>query len=100
VIGRLLTKIIGTRGERELRRMQPIVTRAGELESRMKALSDAELRAQTAAFRERLERGETLDDILPEAFAAVREAARRSLGMRNFDVQILGGVVLHEGKIA
>ncbi|PYT07699.1 MAG: preprotein translocase subunit SecA [Acidobacteria bacterium] len=100
MIGRLLTKIIGTRGERELRRMQPIVTRAGELESRMKALSDAELRAQTAAFRERLERGETLDDILPEAFAAVREAARRSLGMRHFDVQILGGVVLHEGKIA
>ncbi|HWP99849.1 MAG TPA: preprotein translocase subunit SecA, partial [Vicinamibacterales bacterium] len=96
----ILAKIVGTQNERELKRMQPIVARINELEPAMRALGDEELRAQTARFRERVARGEPLDDLLPEAFAVVREAARRTLDMRHFDVQLIGGIVLHRGKIA
>jgi preprotein translocase subunit SecA len=100
VLGSLLTKIIGTKGDRELRRMRPMAARVNELEPRMQALSDEQLRGVTGELRERLGRGATVEEILPEAFAAAREAARRCLGMRPFDVQIIGGIVLHEGKIA
>ncbi len=95
-----LSKVFGSKNERELRRMQPFLERVNALEPAMKALNDAELKALTPRFRERRERGEALEELLPEAFAAVREASVRTLGMRHFDVQILGGVVLHEGKIA
>ncbi len=95
-----LSKVFGSKNERELRRMQPFLERVNALEPAMKALSDAELKALTPRYRERRERGEALEELLPEAFAAVREASVRTLGMRHFDVQILGGVVLHEGKIA
>ncbi|MBE3589552.1 MAG: preprotein translocase subunit SecA [Firmicutes bacterium] len=86
--------------ERELRRLQPIVQRVNELEPSVAALPDAELAARTAEFRRRHAAGEPLDDLLPEVFAVVREASKRVLGLRHFDVQILGGIVLHEGKIA
>jgi preprotein translocase subunit SecA len=95
-----LTKMFGSKNERELRKMQPAVDRINALEPAMQALSDAELRALTGRFKERVEQGEPLDDLLPEAFAAVREASVRSLKMRHFDVQLLGGMVLHQGKIA
>jgi preprotein translocase subunit SecA len=100
VIGKLLTKVFGTSGERQLKRMQPLVVRINDLEPATEKLTDDELTGVTARFRERLERGEPLDDLLPEAFAAVREVGRRTLSMRHFDVQLLGGVALHEGKIA
>ncbi|MEJ5359318.1 MAG: preprotein translocase subunit SecA [Desulfobacterales bacterium] len=95
-----LSKVFGSKNERELRRMQPLVERINALEPAMKALSDAELKALTPRLRERRERGETLEELLPEAFAAVREASVRTLGLRHFDVQLIGGIVLHEGKIA
>ncbi len=95
-----LKKIFGTQNERDLKRIQPLVERVNALEESFRALSDAELQAVTPRFRERLAGGEPLDGLLPEAFAAVREAARRTLGMRHFDVQIIGGVVLHQGRIA
>ena len=90
----------GSRNERVLRELQPTVDQISSLEPAMKRLSDARLRAKTAEFRHRLAQGETLDDLLPEAFAAVREASVRTLGLRHFDVQLLGGIVLHQGKIA
>ncbi|WP_461395589.1 preprotein translocase subunit SecA, partial [Deferrisoma sp.] len=96
----VLTKIFGSKNDRELKRIRPVVERINELEPRFQALSDDELKAMTPRFKERLAAGEPLDDLLPEAFATVREAARRVLGMRHFDVQLIGGVVLHEGKIA
>ena len=96
----LLRKIIGSKNERELRRMAPLVERINGLEPDMRRLSDAELSAKTPHFKERIERGEGLDEILPEAFAVVREVARRTLGERHFDVQLMGGIVLHQGKIA
>ena len=86
--------------EKQLKRLQPIVERINALEPQFEALTDAELRSKTDEFRSRLGDGEDLDDILPEAFAAVREAARRALGQRHFDVQLIGGIVLHQGKIA
>ena len=95
-----LTKLFGSKNERELRIMQPAVDRINALEPAMQAMSDEELRALTGRFKERVERGEPLDDLLPEAFAAVREASVRSLKMRHFDVQLIGGMVLHQGKIA
>ncbi len=100
MINAILTKIVGSKNERTLRRMQPVVERINSLEPRVCALSDAELRAKKDEFRGRLDRGEPLDDLLPEAFAVVREAGRRVLEMRHFDVQLIGGLVLHEGKIA
>ncbi len=96
----LLRKIVGSKNEREIRRLQPMVARVNELEGAMRALSDAELAARTPLFKERLARGEPLDDLLPEAFAIAREASRRTLAMRHFDVQLVGGAILHEGTIA
>jgi preprotein translocase subunit SecA len=100
MIGSVIRKFVGSKNERELKRMQPMVERINSLEPAMQALSDADLKARTAVFRERFAGGETLDDLLPEAFAVVREAAWRVLKMRHFDVQLIGGKVLHEGKIA
>jgi len=96
----LLRKIFGTQNERELKRLRPAVDSINALEPRMRNLSDEELRSQTETFRLRLRDGANLEDILPEAFAAVREAARRTLDMRHFDVQLMGGIVLHQGKIS
>jgi len=96
----LLKKFIGTKNEREIRRMTPVVEHINSLESSMTGIRDSDLRGKTDEFRKRLEAGESLDEILPEAFAVVREASRRVLKMRHFDVQLLGGIVLHEGKIA
>ncbi len=100
MIGSLVKKIVGSKNERVLRSFQPLVQAINELESAMRTLTDQELRGKTALFRERLERGETLDELLPEAFAAVREASRRTLNMRHFDCQLIGGMVLHRGMIA
>ena len=86
--------------EKELRRLQPLVDRINKLEPEFERLSDAELRAKTDEFKTRLEAGSSLDELLPEAFAAVREAAKRTIGQRHFDVQLMGGIVLHQGKIA
>src|SRR5438128_9688317 len=96
----LLAKVVGTQNERELKRLRPIVATVGALEPSIEALSDSQLRDKTAEFRARLANGDTLDDLLPEAFAVVREAGRRVLNMRHFDVQLIGGMVLHRGKIA
>ncbi|MGH8337332.1 MAG: preprotein translocase subunit SecA, partial [Gammaproteobacteria bacterium] len=96
----LLKKVFGSRNERLIQNMHRAVARINSLEPQMQALSDEALKAKTAEFRERHAKGESLDDLLPEAFAAVREAARRNLGMRHFDVQLIGGMVLHRGKIA
>lgn len=100
MIGTLLSKVFGTKNERELRRLWPIVERVCSFESQIASLSDSQLKEKTEEFKRRLETGESLDDILPEAFAVVREVSKRTLNMRHFDVQILGGIVLHEGKIA
>jgi preprotein translocase subunit SecA len=100
MLNTLLAKVIGTQNERELKKVRPLVVRINELESGITPLSDADLKARTAQFRERVGRGESLDDLLPEAFATVREAGRRVLNMRHFDVQLIGGMVLHGGRIA
>ncbi len=100
IFTKIVAKVIGTKNERELKRLRPIVERINALEPSVKKLKDHELAAKTKEFKERLERGESLDELLPEAFAVVREAARRVLGMRHFDVQLMGGIVLHQGKIA
>jgi preprotein translocase subunit SecA len=100
MINSLLKKIIGSKNERELKRMQPKVEQINALESEMTALTDQQLAAKTVEFRQRLDQGATVDELLVEAFAVVREAARRVLGMRHFDVQLIGGMVLHDGKIA
>ncbi|MBN2231236.1 MAG: preprotein translocase subunit SecA [Deltaproteobacteria bacterium] len=96
----LVKKIVGSKNDRELRRLDPLVQRVNGIEAETKRLTDAELRGQTELFRRRLAAGETVDELLPDAFAVVREAALRTLGMRHFDVQLLGGIVLHEGRIA
>ena len=93
-------KLFGTHSERELKRIYPIVDRIMAMDAEMSAKTDDELRGMTDIFRERLSKGETLDDILPEAFAVVREASFRVLGMKHFRVQLIGGVVLHQGRIA
>ncbi len=100
MFNRILAKILGSQNERDLKRIQPIVNRVNELEASISKLDDAGLKARTPEFKQRLERGESLEDILPEAFAVVRETSRRTLRMRHYDVQIIGGTVLHEGKIA
>src|SRR5262245_4820827 len=100
MIQTLLAKVIGTQNERDLKRLRPIVGEVNGVENTLTARSDEKLRAKTAEFRERLAGGETLDDLMPEAFAVVREAGRRVLNMRHFDVQLIGGAVLHKGKIA
>lgn len=96
----LVKKIFGDTNEREIKRIMKAVEKINALEPSMAALSDEQLSHKTVEYRERLEKGETLDDLLPEAYATVREAAKRTLGMRHFDVQMVGGIVLHEGKIA
>ena len=96
----LLEKLFGTRSERELKKIQPMVDKILGMEKEYEALSEAELKGKTAVFKERLAKGETLDDLLPEAFAAIREAAWRVLGMKPYPVQLIGGIVLHQGRIA
>ena len=96
----LIQKIFGTHSENELKRIYPIVDQIEALDSQMQALSDEELRGKTKEFKQRLNEGETLDDILPEAYATVREAAYRSLGMKHYHVQLIGGIILHQGRIA
>lgn len=96
----LLKKIFGTKNEREMKRLWPMVDKISALEPQFVSLSDTQLKEKTPEFKKRLEEGESLDDILPEAFATVREVSKRTLRMRHFDVQLIGGVVLHEGKIA
>jgi preprotein translocase subunit SecA len=95
-----LTKVFGSKNERELRKLYPLVEKINALEPEIQSKDDEQLREQTQLFKERLEKGETLEDILPEAFATVREASVRTLNMRHFDVQLIGGIVLHQGKIA
>ena len=96
----LFTKIFGTRSQREIRQIQPTVDKILGMEDAYKHLSEAELKAKTAEFKDRLAKGETLDDLLPEAFATVREAADRVLGLRPYPVQLMGGMILHQGRIA
>ena len=100
MISTILKKIVGTKNERELKRIQPLVEKTRTFEEGLKGLTDAELKGKTARFKERIERGEDLDSLLPEAFAVVRETAGRTVRMRHFDSQIIGGIILHEGKIA
>ena len=100
MISSFLTKVFGSKNERELKKLQPIIEQINALETDLKALNDEQLKGHTVKFKERLHNGEPLDDLLPEAFAVVREASRRTLNMRHFDVQLLGGIVLHQGKIA
>ncbi len=100
IVDTLLAKVIGTQNERDLKRLRPYVAEINAREPAIETLSDDELRGKTAEFRARLANGETLDDVLPDAFAVVREAGRRVLNMRHFDVQLIGGMVLHRGKIA
>ncbi len=97
---KILSKVFGSRNERQLKRMSRVVTRINELEPDLEKLSDEQLKARTGEFRKRQQDGTSLDDLLVEAFATVREASRRTLGMRHFDVQLIGGMVLHDGKIA
>ncbi|MGD1868582.1 MAG: preprotein translocase subunit SecA [Neomegalonema sp.] len=99
-LGKIAQRFFGSENERKIKRAQGNVARINDLEPEMEALSDVELRAKTEEFQERLSKGETLDDLLPEAFAVTREAAKRTLGMRHFDVQLVGGMILHDGKIA
>jgi preprotein translocase subunit SecA len=100
MIGSALTKIFGSKNERTLKEIQPIVNKINSFEPEIQKLSDAGLAAKTVEFKERFTNGESLDDLLPEAFAVTREAARRVIGERHYDVQLIGGVVLHQGKIA
>ncbi|MCB1615112.1 MAG: preprotein translocase subunit SecA, partial [Pseudomonadales bacterium] len=97
---KVLKKVVGSKNDRELKRLQKVVNKINGLEEEIQSLSDEQLSAKTPEFKQRLAEGETLDKLLPEAFACVREAAKRTLGMRHFDVQLIGGMVLHEGKIA
>ena len=96
----LITKLFGSRSQREIKKILPLVDKILALEPEYKALSEEALKSKTAQFKERLAQGESLDDLLPEAFAAVREAADRVLGMRPYPVQVIGGIVLHQGRIA
>lgn len=96
----MFSKIFGTHSQREVKRIMPLVEKTEALRPEMQKLSDEELRDKTREFKKRLEEGATLDDLLPEAFAAVREAAKRVLGMEHYRVQLIGGVILHQGRIA
>jgi preprotein translocase subunit SecA len=100
IVDTLLAKVIGTANDRELKRIRPLVAEVNSKEPEIQRLTDEQLRGKTVEFRERLAKGESIDDLLPEAFAVVREAGRRVLNMRHFDVQLIGGIVLHRGKIA
>ena len=96
----LFEKVFGTHSEKELKKIKPLIDKIEALDSDMQALSDEELKAKTQEFKDRLAKGETLDDLLVEAFAVVREAAYRVLGMKHYRVQLIGGVILHQGRIA
>ncbi len=100
MLGSVLTKVFGSKNERVLKQIRPLVDRINSLEDGVRPLDDATLAAKTVSFKERVAKGEPLDDLLPEAFAVMREAARRVIGERHYDVQLVGGVVLHQGKIA
>ncbi|MGH6981997.1 MAG: preprotein translocase subunit SecA, partial [Stellaceae bacterium] len=100
MIGGLARRLFGSANDRYIKGLAGTVDEINGLEPEMRKLSDADLAARTVAFRKRLEDGESLDDILPDAFATVREAARRTLGQRHFDVQLMGGMILHRGMIA
>lgn len=100
MLAKVLKAVFGSKNDRELKRMGKLVKRVNEFDEQFKALSDEQLKNKTLEFRERIEKGETLDQLLPEAFAAAREAGTRALGMRHFDVQLIGGITLHEGRIA
>ena len=100
MIAQILAKIFGTQNERELKKIRPVVERINELEPEISQLTDEQLTLKTNEFRQRISQGETLDSILPEAFAIVRETSKRLRGERHFDVQMIGGIVLHQGKIA
>jgi len=100
MFGTLLKTVFGTKNEREIKRLLPLVEHVNSLEPQFTSLSDTQLKERNEEFKRRLETGENLEDILPESFALVREISRRILNMRHFDVQILGGIVLHEGKIS
>jgi preprotein translocase subunit SecA len=100
IVDTVLKKIFGSKYERDIKALQPLADRINTLEPSISNLSNDQLKAKTAEFKQRLAQGETLEDLLPEAFAVVREAGRRVLNMRHFDVQLIGGVVLHQGKIA
>jgi len=100
MFGQLLTKVLGSQNDRDLKKLRPRVAEVNEFEARITALSDDQLKAKTAEFRTRLANGEAVDDLLPEAFAVVREGGRRVLNMRHYDVQLIGGMVLHQGTIA
>src|SRR5512146_1886219 len=100
MLGAIIKKIVGSKNERELKRLWPVVERINAMEPEMVKLSDDQLRNKTFEFKERLGRGESLDSVLPEAFAVCREAGKRVHNMRHFDVQLIGGMVLHQGKIA
>ena len=100
MIDTILAKVFGTKNEREVKALLPTIAAINALEPQMQQLSDVDLAAKTIEFRERLAQGATVDDLLVEAFAVVREAGRRYLNMRHFDVQLIGGIVLHHGKIA
>src|SRR5437762_14205935 len=95
-----IKRFIGPNNEKEVKKIQPIVQKINELESRLSSLSEDQLRSKTAEFKHRFENGETLQDLLPEAFAVVRESGKRVLNMRHFDVQLIGGVVLQQGRIS
>ena len=100
MIFNFLTKVFGSKNERELKKLEPVVEAINSLEQKMHVMSDEQIKAQNHLFKERFEKGESLEDILPEAFATVREASVRTLNMRHFDAQLIGGIVLHQGKIA
>ncbi|AAR35426.1 preprotein translocase subunit SecA [Geobacter sulfurreducens] len=100
MFGAIIKKIVGSKNERELKRMWPVVEKINGLESQVAGLTDDQLREKTFEFKERIARGESLESLLPEAFAVCREGGKRALGMRHFDVQLIGGMVLHQGKIA
>src|SRR5882724_2785342 len=100
MVDAILAKIFGTQHERDIKGLRPTIAAINDLEPQMQNLSDEELSHKTAEFKQRLENGATLDDLLVEAFAVCREAGRRMLGMRHYDVQLIGGMVLHRGKIA
>src|SRR5437764_830296 len=95
----IVKRFVGSKAERELKKIQPVVDAINSLESRISALSGEQLRDKTTEFKQRFENGESLEDMLPEAFAVVREAGKRTTNMRHFDTQLIGGYVLHQGKI-
>src|SRR6218665_4113357 len=100
MVQKILSSMFCTKHERDMKKLRPLIAKINSLEPAMQALTDSQLQAKTPEFQERLKKGETTEDILPEAFAVCREAARRVLGMRHYDVQMIGGIVLNRGNIA